>query len=121
MCRTIGLRETWYFGLQYQDSKGYVAWLKLDKRVQDQDIAGSIEDNSKATAEAGVRNGGAGAKSGAGVAHPVSFLFLGKFYPEDVSEELVQEITQHLFFLQVLSLVTTLDNCMHDHFVWKYY
>ena len=45
--RTIGLRETWYFGLQFQDSKGYVAWLKLDKRVQDQDIAGSIEDNSK--------------------------------------------------------------------------
>jgi merlin protein len=26
---------------------------------------------------------------------------LAKFYPEDVSEELVQEITQHLFFLQV--------------------
>ena len=47
VCRTIGLRETWYFGLQFQDSKGYVAWLKLDKRVQDQDIAGSIEDNSK--------------------------------------------------------------------------
>ena len=34
--RTIGLRETWYFGLQFQDSKGYVAWLKMDKRVQDQ-------------------------------------------------------------------------------------
>ena len=30
--RTIGLRETWYFGLQFQDSKGYVAWLKTDKR-----------------------------------------------------------------------------------------
>ena len=22
-----------YFGLQYQDSKGYIAWLKLDKKV----------------------------------------------------------------------------------------
>ena len=32
---------------------------------------------------------------------PAHFLFLAKFYPEDVSEELVQEITQHLFFLQV--------------------
>lgn len=31
--RTIGLRETWYFGLQYVDSKGYVAWLKFDKKV----------------------------------------------------------------------------------------
>ena len=29
------------------------------------------------------------------------FQYLAKFYPEDVSEELVQEITQHLFFLQV--------------------
>lgn len=32
VCRTIGLRETWYFGLQYEDSKGFIAWLKLDKR-----------------------------------------------------------------------------------------
>ena len=88
-----------------------MAWLKLDKRVQDQDIAGSIEDNSKAAAaEAAQKAGGGGAagaaaKAGAASARngaqPVSFLFLGKFYPEDVSEELVQEITQHLFFLQV--------------------
>lgn len=34
VCRTIGLRETWYFGLQYVDSKGYIAWLKFDKRVK---------------------------------------------------------------------------------------
>ena len=33
MCRTIGLRETWYFGLQYVDTKGYIAWLKFDKKV----------------------------------------------------------------------------------------
>ena len=32
--RTIGLRETWYFGLQYEDSKNYIAWLKMDKRVR---------------------------------------------------------------------------------------
>jgi hypothetical protein len=36
---------------------------------------------------------------------PAHFLFLAKFYPEDVSEELVQEITQHLFFLQVAKSV----------------
>lgn len=36
--RTIGLREVWYFGLQYTDSKGYVSWLKLDKRICDQDV-----------------------------------------------------------------------------------
>ena len=34
---------------------------------------------------------------------PMPFVFLAKFYPEDVSEELVQEVTQHLFFLQVTS------------------
>ena len=33
VCRTIGLRETWYFGLQFHDSKGYVAWLKLGKNL----------------------------------------------------------------------------------------
>ena len=36
--RAIGLRETWYFGLQYYDSKGYVTWLKMDKRICDQDV-----------------------------------------------------------------------------------
>uniref|UniRef100_A0A3Q4G5U0 NF2, moesin-ezrin-radixin like (MERLIN) tumor suppressor b n=1 Tax=Neolamprologus brichardi TaxID=32507 RepID=A0A3Q4G5U0_NEOBR len=32
---------------------------------------------------------------------PITFNFLAKFFPEKVEEELVQEITQHLFFLQV--------------------
>lgn len=82
VCRTIGLRETWYFGLQYEDSKGFIAWLKLDKRVQDQAI------NQQST---------------------VAFMFLAKFYPEDVAEELVQEVTQHLFFLQVKQAILSMD------------
>ena len=81
--RTIGLRETWYFGLQFQDSKGYVAWLKMEKRVQEQDIDKSRES--------------------------VPFLFLAKYFPEDVNEELVQEITQHLFFLQVKQSILNMD------------
>lgn len=32
---------------------------------------------------------------------PITFLFLAKFYPENAEDELVQDITQHLFFLQV--------------------
>ncbi|KAG8193331.1 hypothetical protein JTE90_022961 [Oedothorax gibbosus] len=80
--RTIGLREIWYFGLQYVDSEGFVAWLKLDKRVREQDIRKKM---------------------------PVQFLFLAKFYPEDMAEELVQEITQHLFFLQVKQAVLNMD------------
>nr|KAF6466644.1 neurofibromin 2 [Rousettus aegyptiacus] len=73
VCRTLGLRETWFFGLQYT-IKDTVAWLKMDKKVLDHDV--SKEE-------------------------PVTFHFLAKFYPENAEEELVQEITQHLFFLQV--------------------
>lgn len=82
VCRTIGLRETWYFGLQYVDSKGYTAWLKFDKKVLDQDVPKE---------------------------KPLPLVFLAKFYPEDVAEELVQEITQHLFFLQVKQSILHMD------------
>ena len=33
MVKTIGLREIWFFGLQYSDSKGFITWLKLNKKV----------------------------------------------------------------------------------------
>ncbi|XP_039474085.1 neurofibromin 2b (merlin) [Oreochromis aureus] len=73
VCRTVGLRETWFFGLRYTVKDTY-AWLKPDKRVLDQEVP---KDS------------------------PITFNFLAKFFPEKVEEELVQEITQHLFFLQV--------------------
>ncbi|XP_043096355.1 neurofibromin 2a (merlin) [Puntigrus tetrazona] len=73
VCRTLGLRETWFFGLQY-DVKDTVAWLKMDKKVLDHDMPKE---------------------------EPIVFHFLAKFYPENVEEELVQDITQQLFFLQV--------------------
>ncbi|KAL0973788.1 hypothetical protein UPYG_G00211170 [Umbra pygmaea] len=72
--KTIGLRETWFFGLQYQDSKGFSTWLKLNKRVTAQDVR---KEN------------------------PLLIKFRAKFFPEDVAEELIQEATQRLFFLQV--------------------
>ncbi|KAK2856820.1 hypothetical protein Q5P01_005555 [Channa striata] len=72
--KTVGLREVWFFGLQYVDSKGYLTWLKLNKKVTQQDVK---KEN------------------------PLQFKFRAKFFPEDVSEELIQEITQRLFFLQV--------------------
>lgn len=37
-------------------------------------------------------------------------MFRIKFYPEDVAEELVQEVTQHLFFLQVKQSILTCDS-----------
>lgn len=40
--------------------------------------------------------------------NPLQFKFRAKFFPEDVSEELIQEITQKLFFLQVQLYYPTL-------------
>ncbi len=34
VCRTLGLRETWFFGLRY-NIKDTVAWLKMEKKVSD--------------------------------------------------------------------------------------
>jgi len=82
VCRTIGLRETWYFGLQFVDSKDCVTWLKMDKKIREQ---GLVLENS------------------------LFFNFLAKFYPEEVSEELIQEITQHLFFLQVKQSILNMN------------
>ena len=72
--KTIGLREIWFFGLQYTDSKGYQTWLKLNKKVLSQDVKKES---------------------------PLQFKFRAKFYPEDVAEELIQDITLRLFYLQV--------------------
>lgn len=83
VCRTIGLREVWYFGLQYEDTRNEMSWLKMDKKVKDQKIC--------------LKNGG------------FVFNFYAKFFPENVSEELAQEITQHLFFLQVKQSILSMD------------
>ncbi|XP_055028666.2 ezrin [Misgurnus anguillicaudatus] len=72
--RTVGLREVWYFGLQYTDNKGFPTWLKLDKKVTSQEVK---QEN------------------------PLQFKFRAKHYPEDVAEELIQDITVKLFFMQV--------------------
>ncbi|KAM3862181.1 radixin-like [Diretmus argenteus] len=81
--KTVGLREVWFFGLQYTDSKGYTTWLKLNKKVTQQDVK---KEN------------------------PLQFKFRAKFFPEDVSEELIQEITQKLFFLQVKEAILNDEN-----------
>ena len=33
VCHSIGLRETWYFGLSYIHENNKIVWLKLDKKV----------------------------------------------------------------------------------------
>ncbi|CAL8283672.1 unnamed protein product [Lota lota] len=78
VARTIGLREIWYFGLQYVDNKGFQSWLKFDKKVTAQDMKKES---------------------------PLLFKFRAKFYPEDVADELIQDVTRKLFFLQVKDLI----------------
>ena len=89
---------------------GYVTWLKLDKRVQDQNITSANSDGNGTLLKNGNSLNRTSIKKGsADSLPPVSFIFLAKFYPEDVSEELVQEITQHLFFLQVKQNILNMD------------
>ena len=76
--KTIGLREIWFFGLQYVDSKGYTTWLKLNRKVSSQDVK---KEN------------------------PLQFKFRAKFFPEDVAEEIIQDITLRLFYLQVKNAI----------------
>nr|XP_053641831.1 moesin/ezrin/radixin homolog 1-like isoform X2 [Cherax quadricarinatus] len=102
--KTIGLREIWFFGLQYVDSKGYTTWLKLNKRTLSWRIGYYLwrfprtkfktkfnihwvlsQDVKKET--------------------PLQFKFRAKFYPEDVAEEIIQDITLRLFYLQVKNAI----------------
>ncbi|GAU99524.1 hypothetical protein RvY_10516 [Ramazzottius varieornatus] len=76
--KTIGLREIWFFGLQYVDRDGFTTWLKLNKKVLSQDIKKEV---------------------------PLQFKFRAKFFPEDVSEEIIQDITLRLFYLQVKNAI----------------
>ncbi|KAK0173351.1 hypothetical protein PV328_006564 [Microctonus aethiopoides] len=76
--KTIGLREVWFFGLQYTDIKGDLTWIKLYKKVMNQEVK---KEN------------------------PLQFKFRAKFYPEDVAEELIQDITLRLFYLQVKNAI----------------
>lgn len=80
----VGLRETWYFGLSYVDSSGLQAWLALDKKVLSQ------TDVKKDTSA-------------------LEFNFKARFYPENVAEELIQDITRHLFYLQVKEAILNED------------
>lgn len=34
VCRTLGLREVWYFGLQYKDTNGRLLCLRMHEQVK---------------------------------------------------------------------------------------
>ncbi|KAH8865559.1 Radixin [Schistosoma japonicum] len=84
VCSAIGLRETWYFGLQFYsffpNGKMRLShWLKLDKKI----VSQKPEDFSKS----------------------LCFFFHTKFFPEDVEQELIQATTRRLFYLSVKSTI----------------
>ncbi|XP_017488769.1 PREDICTED: moesin/ezrin/radixin homolog 1 isoform X1 [Rhagoletis zephyria] len=85
--KTIGLREVWFFGLQYTDSKGDLTWIKLYKKTGSMPFSTWVlnQDVKKE--------------------NPLQFRFRAKFYPEDVAEELIQDITLRLFYLQVKNAI----------------
>lgn len=74
VAKTINLKEIWFFGLQYLDSKGFPTWLKLNKKISSQEMKKES---------------------------PLQFKFRAKFFPEDVSAEIIQDVTLRLFYLQV--------------------
>ncbi|KAH7668145.1 CBR-NFM-1 protein, partial [Aphelenchoides avenae] len=84
VCRITGLREIWYFGLHYVNMKGIASWLQLDKKIVGQDVP-QADDGS------------------------MQFLFVVKFYPESVDDELIQDLTRHLFFLQIKQAIVSMD------------
>uniref|UniRef100_A0A1I8BNS0 Moesin/ezrin/radixin homolog 1 n=1 Tax=Meloidogyne hapla TaxID=6305 RepID=A0A1I8BNS0_MELHA len=84
VCKIIGLREVWYFGLCFTNRKGYTCWLQLDKKVRDHSMP----------------------KQSDGSLH---FIFLVKFFPESVKTELIQDLTRHLFFLQIRQSILSMD------------
>ena len=65
----MNVRETWFFGLRYIDTKNVPCWLKLEKKVLSHDIRKNSPEQ-------------------------LIFEFRVRFYPEDVSEELVEDVTQ---------------------------
>ncbi|XP_035736671.1 moesin/ezrin/radixin homolog 1-like isoform X3 [Vespa mandarinia] len=113
--KTIGLREVWFFGLQYTDNKGDLTWIKLYKkpesaitRVVKKEVKKKVrklrgysdsdtdddefEDDLVMNQEVKKET-------------PLQFKFRAKFYPEDVAEELIQDITLRLFYLQVKNAI----------------
>lgn len=112
VCRTIGLRESSFFGLQFYDSKNNnITWLKDNKRLNEQYVAADrtlpaspASTNSSTSSVSTATSSSGQSASGRTTARPsvrLVFHFLVKFFPEDVAQELIQEVTQHLFYLQV--------------------
>ncbi|KAJ8922081.1 hypothetical protein NQ315_008722 [Exocentrus adspersus] len=74
ICKSLGIQETWYFGLMYYGPDNEEIWVDQSKKpLRD------LRSNS------------------------TNLQFRVKYYPEDVVEELIETVTIEFFFLQVKS------------------
>lgn len=72
ICKSLGIQETWYFGLMYHGPDNEEIWVDQSKKALRE-----LRSNS------------------------TNLQFRVKFYPEDVVEELIETVTIEFFFLQV--------------------
>ncbi|XP_050296970.1 moesin/ezrin/radixin homolog 1-like [Anthonomus grandis grandis] len=75
MGKSLGIQETWWFGLMYKGPDNEDVWVDKSKK--------SLKDLQK----------------------NLAFNYAVKYYPEDVTEELIESITIEYFFLQVKALI----------------
>ncbi|KAJ8973030.1 hypothetical protein NQ317_012635 [Molorchus minor] len=76
ICKSLGIQETWYFGLMYYGPDSEEIWIDQSKKTLK-----DLRHNS------------------------TNLHFKVKFYPEDIGEELIEAVTIDFFFLQVKSAV----------------
>ncbi|CAF3507952.1 unnamed protein product [Rotaria socialis] len=123
VCQTIGLREYWYFGLKFIDKTSReLNWLQLNRTIISESIEISSNSNplktldlhnttdnfnphllrSPPTSVSTLSLPSATNNSSRQCSKVTIELYLAvKLYPEDITYELIQDITRRLFYLQV--------------------
>eukprot|EP00052_Salpingoeca_macrocollata_P033157 m.7537 g.7537 ORF g.7537 m.7537 type:complete len:378 (+) comp4781_c0_seq2:442-1575(+) len=76
--KEMGLSQVPLYGLQFEDSKGYLTFVKMHKKV----LAHDLKKNAQ-----------------------LSFSFTAQFFPESVNEELNHPTIQRLFWLQIRAAI----------------
>ncbi|CAF1477652.1 unnamed protein product [Adineta ricciae] len=133
VCQTLGLREHWYFGLKYIDKvSNEWNWLHLNRTVLSQPI--QISPNSILLKTPDTPNSTDLYKPHLLRSPPISpststlslpssissaalqsikgtieLYLVVKFYPEDITHELIQDVTRRLFYLQVKQDILNMD------------
>ncbi|CAF3508986.1 unnamed protein product [Rotaria sp. Silwood1] len=132
VCQTIGLREHWYFGLKFLDKiSNEWTWLQMNRTILSQpiQIQSNIISSKRPESPHSTENFKphllrspptspststlslplSSASSGQQSMNIVELYFVVKFYPEEITNELIQDITRHLFYLQVKQDILNMD------------